>query len=335
MSLSLDNALFLGAPIKDWKERYNHYLEEGQVLVNARIMSVFEFTYFLSDSCSNAPEFFSKDGKIKAIPHNWRYDQDGFVQTPAIGFKELESTEKREGTGNYSIELITKQFEGAPLATHSFIRLIDAEGRVYSVGGGGAKAWPDGYRKFRIMSPDPLEAQPNLKERVTPIEVSQEGFYAAIAEIEAMSHEKFTYHAFTSNCLSFAERIIKKADPDFNIDFHETIPDMIVRGIAGNMSPGAQKVVEVIVKIVIVLLSPLFWFAYFVMGYWTGEAKNLIAEPKPHAEENKFVRFLRNVFLLEGISINSLLRAKTWQDEMAKSREIQSDPMPEILIQVA
>lgn len=98
--------------------------------------------------------------------------------------------------------------------THTSIRLIDEQGKIYSFGFTNADphTWWNIFftRKGEVRAPDSFEGMPIEKRVVTPIAITKTQFGKIKEEIETLHREKKDFNLFKHNCLAMASHVLNR-----------------------------------------------------------------------------------------------------------------------------
>jgi hypothetical protein len=203
-------------PIERYLAEHNHELKE----IDGKLQILFEGTYRdWSDVSSACDKFIKPVADTLGTPVlTWSYGASGVQNKDMYGWKEFEPYKKedpRDWGSTYIFEYCVSCTETRLRTSgdHSWFRLKDPEGNVYSVGKNLAAKMEKGLKglmfPFRVkkgflMSPDVSEYWPQQIHRL-PVEITKEAFDQIIESVnnDKKQESQITFQVFNKNCQEY------------------------------------------------------------------------------------------------------------------------------------
>lgn len=321
-TISAPSLLFLESDIKNWACKYGHdwvssYETTRQVLVEGELKKWDEVA-----------KDILKQGKLSS---DWRYDYLGFRRVSPYKWKKLEPVDKQVATGLSGIEVITRELGPWGSSRHCYMRLINKEGDVYSVGFCGPTSLPFAWQRGTLMSPDPKEAL-NKGERVTHITIDEAKYNEIFARIESDKRQKKeAFHLLYRNCSTYTTEILAK-HLDIELNNREFVTDALQRSLFQRMGiPSLPNFIKSMVSTTLIglryLFSSVLALGCLCVGASFVKTKKIHQEAfeatfgEKRSRETQFERFkafARNALALEFVKPYTGWRVSIWQDKIHK-----------------
>ncbi len=217
--------------------------------------------------------FGSENPDNLTLPHGWKYNQDGFVKKNMVKWTVLEPDwqDKTAIIGNYYIELVSRETKSLFDERHCWIRLIDNQASVISVGfyGNKAKLFPFRGVKGKLVSPDFKEIEPARKLHVTRIKVDASDYKKVKDKIELdQSTENIYFNFITFNCSAYACGLLKLIGIDINnSEFpSQAFGRRVLTKLNIKLKPWILKLIHFIAMAVRYAASPFYNLGIILMG---------------------------------------------------------------------
>lgn len=220
-------------------------------------------------SWSKLKQRFEQDSSWngKNIPTSWRFDSWGLQPISAGEWTQLTPTSKEPAhPGKWYFDFMTTT-KGL---NHSWIRLVDEEGNVFSVGMSGT-IHP--FAMFRgsvakIYSPDYCDFWPE-PSRQTRVAISEEEFNKAMTKLHQDQQDHNLYFNLLSrNCSVYASEV--SAEVGVEIDNLEFVSQAFHRSLFERVKLSLPKPVLAVASAVYYVARAILgtMFNFFVMGAW-------------------------------------------------------------------
>lgn len=206
------------------------------------------------------------------LPFDWKYNGQGIVEKKMITWKQLEPDWKDRADprpGHFFVELVSKQSGCMGVSRHCWLRLIDDQSNVISVGFGGKvlKWLPFRAQKGKLMSPDPGEFESG-HTHCTRMLIPKRMYNKLKARIENDQKTRNVYfNMITRNCSVYACEILKEI---VNIDNREYPTQALGRLICNKLNIKPPRFVCVIFDYIAqffrILLSPIYCIGILILG---------------------------------------------------------------------
>jgi hypothetical protein len=267
------------------------------------------------------------------IPHGWKYNANGIVHKDMIHWNKLEPDWKdpEPQPGHYFIEIVSKQRGFLGLSRHCWVRLIDAESNVISVGFGGKVLKCGTFRsqKGKFVSPDVGEFEDGIEHK-TRIVISKKDHDNIKERIEFDQKTKNVYfNMITRNCSMYACALLKEIG--ITIDNREFPTQALARWffkkLGVNINLTVLKVINYAAFIFRILLSPFYLILILALG--AGYSDNAILKiEKEHGKDwpEKPVRpfqHFSSLFNCANFNFGTGWKVTEWQQTVQEWREKQ------------
>lgn len=151
---------------------------------------------------------------VGPLPRSFVYNQNGIVARHQCQWTVLEADwqEKNPKVGKCFLEIVSQNKGYGGLARHCWIRLIDANSGVISVGlyAKMYKCFPFRSQVGKYISPDPAEFDPGDKT-ITRFSITQEQYNHLKGRVEAFQKNKhFFFNLKTRNCTVFVCELLSE-----------------------------------------------------------------------------------------------------------------------------
>ncbi len=258
---SAPDVSFLGTNLERWARKYGHswietYDKSQQVLVEGKLQ--------------DWSQVASKILKGNKLNSNWRYDHSGFHQISAHKWKKLEPTDQREATGHCYFEVISRELGCFGQSRHCYMRLVNEQGQVHSIGFCGQTGFPLAWQRGSLISPDPKEVETE-GERVTRIQIDPEKYTAIFNRFQSDKQAgKEAFHLIHRNCSAYTAEILAE-HLGIELNNQEFVTEAFQRKILASMGlrclPTFMRVVFTIIGWALqILILPLAALFYVVLG---------------------------------------------------------------------
>lgn len=308
--------------INKFAARFGHQTNPGEFMLEGK----------LTKSDEVIKRLF-KDGPVLAtLPHGFKYNEQGIVEKNQIKWTLLEPDwkDKTPVIGKCFLEVVTLNKGFIGISRHCWIRLIDANGGVISVGfcGKVLKWLPFRAQKGKLASPDPGEFDTEGTKRVTRFMIDQDAYDHVKARVESDQKNKNLYfNMITRNCSVYVTELLKSIG--INIENKEYPTQAAARGIFKKLnitpSPCVQKAMFYIAQVFRFILSPIYHLGILILGacYSDREAKALsqykASWPK---QPNKPFRNFWSLFDPSDLRFATGWKIAEWQEWVERKRAV-------------
>lgn len=268
----------------------------------------------------------------KELPHGWKYNEKGLVKKDLVKWEKLESdwTNKVDPKpGHFFVELVSKKSGFIGVSRHCWIRLIDQDSDVISVGfcGKVLKWKPLRNQKGKFASPDPGEFAQGEKI-TTRIEITPEEYEKLKAKVEQDQADKNLYfNMVTRNCSVYACGLLKEIDIHIeNAEFpSQAVARRFFRWVGFEQPPACVRIaLKYIAMVFRFLLSPLYNLGIFVLG-GTSTNKDMADLEEQHGakwpKHRKPFQSFCSLFDGSNFQFGTGWRVTDWQRAVEKLRE--------------
>lgn len=275
-----------------------------------------------------------------SLPHGFKYIDKGIVKESLVQWSVLSPCWKDQENplpGQFFVELVSQERGFLGYSRHCFLRLIDDQTNVYSVGyGGKLYNWlPFRSSKGRFYSPDPSEFKDG-KLRTTRIAITREQFIFLKYQIEKdQLIENFYFNLITRNCSQYTVELLKQVGIDINSQEYPT--QALARRVCTFLKirpPDCILKIAHYVKIFFqYLLSPVLNVLLLLLGakYANPDLVKLEKENShlwPSLPKKPLENF-ESIFDINQLKLSTGWKVSEWQDWVKKRRELTMEQLSE------
>lgn len=252
------------------------------------------------------------------LPSGWRYEQSGLVAKDLINWTKLEPSWKIENpTKEFFLEVVSNEIG----TKHSWVRLIDRDGNVISVGFASTlHTWfPLRSHIGKLASPDPLEFS-GSPQHCLRYPISPKQYHHVKARIERDQNEGNLYFsAISRNCSTYVAEILEEIG--IQVDTCEYPNSMLVRETSRifglKIPPVIRKIFLGITYLIMVLLSPILQvMVLFLGGSYKDKALEILEKTKDAKWKSAHRRpfsSVKSIFNGSNISFSTGWKMSEWQ----------------------
>ena len=260
--------------------------------------------------------------KSMELPLNWRFDASGLQKISVCEWTKLEPCRKEDPhPGEFFVDLMTT----AQGLNHSWIRLVNEDGNIISVGLCGHIYSAALFRGSvgRLNSPDHREFMPE-EHRRTRILINKKQYEQLINRIENdQKTHNFYFNLLSRNCGAYALEVLSEIG--LIIDNKEFPTQMGIRKLCQGINKTPPECVIKTVSKILGIVRPIFGtLGTIAMGAWyqNGEVKQLEKQygSQWKKKPNKPFRSVKSYFDGTNSQMLSTFKIADWQNFVERYR---------------
>lgn len=278
------------------------------------------------------------------LQQRWMYGPNGLQNENMYDWTELKPYKKGDpATWNYQYVFeFCVCCSDTPNQTgdHTWIRLKDPEGNIYSVGiyRPGKRDWTDNYKlpfrikKGHLMQPDVSEFWPMDIFKI-PVAITRDEFLQMKKALEDDKlHDDLTFQLFQGNCTLYAAKIASIAHiklPTGKPAWHFIMPNIVISVV----NTASEYIPEIILKVIRVCAACILNLIALVLGASVVDAAVSAVNPDQQAHIASFWDFFDYDKLVlhhpNTLGKETFARVSEWRQRQVQRLELQKEAAAE------